>query len=450
MHGPRLDAALLDSAQREQQQLAAFHLERGRRLFEHEQNRDALTELRKAIYLSPYEAEPHLLHRPHLSADGPPARGDRRAERRRLEPREAEGRLALAEALLQSEDKAAARDRGRRGPWSSIRPQPRLKLCSLGSINGKDRPTRELRAPTLPARRRVTRSRDRMTSDVRAALEADEDGFHEIQLNGKQLVFLGMTTTLVSVVIFLCGVLVGRGVKPVEPWPKPRGRRPPTRRRPPRSRPARSPRRPPAPPAAPPRAARRRPPPRPPPAADSAAGRRHRADAARRRSRSRRGAADEPAPVDELSYYDALSKARRRLAPRSPAPGRSRAGRSADARAASRRRAGPPPRRRRRGRRRSRPPSPPPRPRSPPPRRRDQRRRDCRAGRRASRAAPTRSRSLRAAQRQGLRRLCADARPARQAGLQGPRRQLRQHRRSRSASAAGSRQEEKLQPWVIR
>jgi hypothetical protein len=45
----------------------------------------------------------------------------------------------------------------------------------------------------------------------------EEDGFHEIQLNGKQLVFLGMTTTLVSVVIFLCGVLVGRGVKPVEP-----------------------------------------------------------------------------------------------------------------------------------------------------------------------------------------------------------------------------------------
>jgi DedD protein len=40
-----------------------------------------------------------------------------------------------------------------------------------------------------------------------------EDGFHEIQLSGKQLVFLFMATTVVSVVIFLCGVLVGRGVK---------------------------------------------------------------------------------------------------------------------------------------------------------------------------------------------------------------------------------------------
>ncbi len=39
-----------------------------------------------------------------------------------------------------------------------------------------------------------------------------DDGFHEIQLNGKQLVFLFMAATVVSVVIFLCGVLVGRGV----------------------------------------------------------------------------------------------------------------------------------------------------------------------------------------------------------------------------------------------
>jgi cell division septation protein DedD len=43
--------------------------------------------------------------------------------------------------------------------------------------------------------------------------EVQDDGFHEIQLNGKQLVFLFMAATVVSVVIFLCGVLVGRGVK---------------------------------------------------------------------------------------------------------------------------------------------------------------------------------------------------------------------------------------------
>jgi len=45
---------------------------------------------------------------------------------------------------------------------------------------------------------------DRQTAD---------EGFHEIQLSGKQIVFLFMATTVVSVVIFLCGVLVGRGVQ---------------------------------------------------------------------------------------------------------------------------------------------------------------------------------------------------------------------------------------------
>jgi len=45
------------------------------------------------------------------------------------------------------------------------------------------------------------------------ASPAIDDGFHEIQLNGKQLVFQFMAATVVSVVIFLCGVLVGRGVR---------------------------------------------------------------------------------------------------------------------------------------------------------------------------------------------------------------------------------------------
>lgn len=40
-----------------------------------------------------------------------------------------------------------------------------------------------------------------------------DDAFHEIQLNGKQLVFLFMAATVVAVVIFLCGIMVGRGVR---------------------------------------------------------------------------------------------------------------------------------------------------------------------------------------------------------------------------------------------
>ena len=45
------------------------------------------------------------------------------------------------------------------------------------------------------------------------ATATQDDGFHEIQLNGKQLVFLFMTGTVVAVVIFLLGVFVGRGVR---------------------------------------------------------------------------------------------------------------------------------------------------------------------------------------------------------------------------------------------
>jgi DedD protein len=47
--------------------------------------------------------------------------------------------------------------------------------------------------------------------------DSSDDGFHEIQLSGKQLVFLFMSTTVVLVVTFLCGVLVGRNVRTDRP-----------------------------------------------------------------------------------------------------------------------------------------------------------------------------------------------------------------------------------------
>jgi hypothetical protein len=43
--------------------------------------------------------------------------------------------------------------------------------------------------------------------------DTTDDGFHEIQLSGKQLVFLFIVTTTVIVVVFLCGVKVGRGAR---------------------------------------------------------------------------------------------------------------------------------------------------------------------------------------------------------------------------------------------
>jgi cell division septation protein DedD len=46
-----------------------------------------------------------------------------------------------------------------------------------------------------------------------AVTTSHDDAFREIQLSGKQLVFLFMAVTVVLVVTFLTGVLVGRGVR---------------------------------------------------------------------------------------------------------------------------------------------------------------------------------------------------------------------------------------------
>ena len=49
------------SGQRDQDNLARFYVDRGRRMFEQENDRGALAELSRALFLSPYQAEAHLL-----------------------------------------------------------------------------------------------------------------------------------------------------------------------------------------------------------------------------------------------------------------------------------------------------------------------------------------------------------------------------------------------------
>jgi cell division septation protein DedD len=41
----------------------------------------------------------------------------------------------------------------------------------------------------------------------------DDGAYYEVQLNNKQLVFFFMATLAIAVVVFLCGVMVGRGVR---------------------------------------------------------------------------------------------------------------------------------------------------------------------------------------------------------------------------------------------
>lgn len=56
-----VDMAIATGGQRDQRELAAFHLGRGQRFFEQGSDAEAIAELRRALYLSPYEAEAHLL-----------------------------------------------------------------------------------------------------------------------------------------------------------------------------------------------------------------------------------------------------------------------------------------------------------------------------------------------------------------------------------------------------
>jgi tetratricopeptide (TPR) repeat protein len=101
--------ALATTAQRDQENVAQFHLDRGRRLFEAEQDREALAELHRAVFLSPYEAEAHLLiGRIHLREGRPQDAID--ALKISIWSRDtAPAHVALGEAYLAIKDPASAR-----------------------------------------------------------------------------------------------------------------------------------------------------------------------------------------------------------------------------------------------------------------------------------------------------------------------------------------------------
>jgi Flp pilus assembly protein TadD len=110
----RAEQTIFTSAQREQRELAAFHLEQGRRLFEREQDREALAELRRAVYLSPYEARAHLLiGRIHLRA-GRPADAVDAFKISIWSEDQASAHVYLAEAYVKLGDKTNARAEAQR------------------------------------------------------------------------------------------------------------------------------------------------------------------------------------------------------------------------------------------------------------------------------------------------------------------------------------------------
>ena len=107
--GFRADPAVVNSAQRDQRELVTFHLDRGRRLYEREADGEAMAELRRAIYLSPYEAQAHLLMgRIHLRA-GRPQDAINALKISIWSEDTAPAHVALAEAYLKLQNAAAAR-----------------------------------------------------------------------------------------------------------------------------------------------------------------------------------------------------------------------------------------------------------------------------------------------------------------------------------------------------
>ncbi len=107
--GFRADPAVVTSAQRDQRELVTFHLDRARRLYEREADGEAMVELRRAIYLSPYEAQAHLLvGRIHLRA-GRPLEAVNALKISIWSQDTAPARVVLAEAYLKLQNAAAAR-----------------------------------------------------------------------------------------------------------------------------------------------------------------------------------------------------------------------------------------------------------------------------------------------------------------------------------------------------
>ena len=108
--GARVDTAIAIAGQRDQDQLAAFHLDNARRAFQRDALRDAEQELRRALYLSPYLAEAHLLIGRVHSRNGRTAEAIQAFKIALWSQDSVQGHIALAEAYLAAQNRTAARE----------------------------------------------------------------------------------------------------------------------------------------------------------------------------------------------------------------------------------------------------------------------------------------------------------------------------------------------------
>jgi tetratricopeptide (TPR) repeat protein len=106
----RVETMIVAAEQRDQRDLAAFHLQAGRRAYQAERDAEAIAELRRSIFLAPYQHEAHLLlARAYLRS----GRLDEAIDAVRVAlwiEDTVPGHLVLAEAHIQARDLDAARD----------------------------------------------------------------------------------------------------------------------------------------------------------------------------------------------------------------------------------------------------------------------------------------------------------------------------------------------------
>ena len=105
----RVESAIVASEQRDQRDLARFHLDAGRRAYQAERDGEAISALRRAVYLAPYDSAAHLLlGRVYLRS----GRMDEAIDEFKIaiwSDDTVGAHLALADAYVQARDVAAAR-----------------------------------------------------------------------------------------------------------------------------------------------------------------------------------------------------------------------------------------------------------------------------------------------------------------------------------------------------
>jgi tetratricopeptide (TPR) repeat protein len=134
-HARQLGARLATNEQRSNEELARFYLERGQRLFQQENDRDAIVELSHAIYLSPYLADAHLLLGRALLRTGRVHDAIDAFKIVLWSAETADAHAALGEAYRQAQDPVAARAEAERA--LALDPQSAAARQLLARLEGR-------------------------------------------------------------------------------------------------------------------------------------------------------------------------------------------------------------------------------------------------------------------------------------------------------------------------